>query len=313
MRLAAPLALAARPRLVRGLEDRLRRSDLRAGVALVYHAVIDGPTRPERRQLTPELTAAELADHVRLVAERYAPVRAAALADAAAARRPGEPFPVALTFDDDLRSHAEVAGPILRAARVPATFFLTGAGLHGDGRFWWHWLQAAVDAGAVADSEIAAVTRSLRTLAPAQRDAAARRLADQAGAEPPEDGLRREAVEVLAGQGHEIGFHTRRHEPLVGVADGELAEHLTAGREEVAVAAGRPVSSIAYPHGEADRRVASAARAAGFRAGYTLDRRLVTADADRLLLGRLYPRPTPPGALAAQLVWHVWRAERAAA
>src|SRR4051812_15046369 len=38
---------------------------------------------------------------------------------------------VALTFDDDLRSHVEHALPVLQELGVPATFFLSGRSLHG--------------------------------------------------------------------------------------------------------------------------------------------------------------------------------------
>ena len=65
---------------------------------------------------------------------------------AARARRPGEPVPVALTFDDDLPSHREHAAPVLARHGAPATAFLCGA----DGPFWWQLLQRAIDDRAVA-------------------------------------------------------------------------------------------------------------------------------------------------------------------
>ena len=56
----------------------------------------------------------------------------------------GEPFPLAITFDDDLRSHVELALPILPVAGAPATFFLTGASLQGPASFWWERLDRAL-------------------------------------------------------------------------------------------------------------------------------------------------------------------------
>ena len=49
---------------------------------------------------------------------------------------------VAVTFDDDLPSHAEHALPVLRELGVPATFFLSGRALHGLGAYWFQHLEA---------------------------------------------------------------------------------------------------------------------------------------------------------------------------
>ena len=52
---------------------------------------------------------------------------------------------MAITFDDDLPEHVRDALPALRAADLPATFFLNGASLHSPHAFWWEELQQAVD------------------------------------------------------------------------------------------------------------------------------------------------------------------------
>ena len=59
-----------------------------------------------------------------------------------------EPFPVALTFDDDLGHHVTHALPELRDAQAPATFFLCGSFLEEPRDYWWQRLQRAVDGGA---------------------------------------------------------------------------------------------------------------------------------------------------------------------
>lgn len=48
-----------------------------------------------------------------------------------AARRPGERFRLALTFDDDLSSHHRLVAPLPREFGMPATFFPAGATLDG--------------------------------------------------------------------------------------------------------------------------------------------------------------------------------------
>ena len=67
----------------------------------------------------------------------------------------------------------------------------------------------------------------------------------------------------------------------------EVQEALTAGRDELAEAIGRPLTVFAYPHGGTDEQIADAARQAGFLAAFTTDPRPVGATDDPLLLGRI--------------------------
>ena len=69
---------------------------------------------------------------------------------------------------------------------------------------------------------------------------------------------------------------------------------------EKAKAAGAPVDVIGYPGGRCDGRVADAARAAGFRIGYSTERAPVTPASDPLLLGRIGPSLHTVGALALE-------------
>ncbi|MEA2219218.1 MAG: hypothetical protein QOJ35_1844 [Solirubrobacteraceae bacterium] len=302
---------ALRPPLARGLERVLRLTDLRAGVVLVYHEVVDGPAREPARAVTPVLTARVLSAHLRLLAARHRIVSAATLPAAAAQRRRGERFPVALTFDDDLRTHVDTALPRLRAAGATATFFLTGASLLGPSSFWWERLQRAIDAGLVShDGDAMAAAARLQALVPAERAAASEDLLRRLGGELPDAGLRSEHVRELVSAGCEIGFHTRDHDVLTELDERELPRALRAGRDELEAATGGALRSIAYPHGVADDRVARAARVAGYDIGFTTTPAAVVADADPLLLGRLYPSARSSGDLAVQLTRCLWRAWR---
>src|SRR5687768_2534006 len=51
--------------------------------------------------------------------------------------RPLPPRAVALTFDDGYLDNYTVASPILRAAGLPATFFLVPGFLSGTAQAWW--------------------------------------------------------------------------------------------------------------------------------------------------------------------------------
>ena len=196
-------------------------------------------------------------------------VRAGDLPAAARARRPGEPVPVALTFDDDLPSHREHAAPVLARHGAPATAFLCDA----DGPFWWQLLQRAVDDRAVAAAglppvpadalaaaldrrpgALARVARTIEGLAPAERDAVAERLR-AAVADPP--AVSRRPM-------------PRRLPPPVGrSASTPAATTSSPGSARTPCAPRSTARSgrapLAYPHGKAASREAAAARAAGTR------------------------------------------------
>ena len=170
-------------------------------------------------------------------------------------RRFGQRLPVALTFDDDLLSHLEVAAPVLRAAGAPATFFLCGASLDTPHSFWWEDLQELVDLGLLdgvvpelsepdidetARDDGAAlhrIARAIEELSPAERAGnvePALRAARPTGSRAR--GLSREEVSAL-GRDFEIGFHTRRHDRLPPLDDESLAAALEAGRSDLEEAA----------------------------------------------------------------------------
>jgi peptidoglycan/xylan/chitin deacetylase (PgdA/CDA1 family) len=263
--------------------------------------------------MAPSLFAAE----VRHLCSHFRVVAASELLGATRERRRGEPFPVAITFDDDLPTHVEVVVPMLVSAGATATFFLSGASLHRPYRFWWERLQSAVDQrldlaslsiGEPRSATIHELGRTIEALPPSARRKVEDELERIVGPDPPDAGMRAEQVERLNATGVEIGFHTRRHDLLPLLDDDGLARALEEGRGELAALVGRPLTSVAYPHGRADVRVATAARGAGFEAGFTGQPEVVTDEADPFLLGRLSPSYGSLGEFAFRIAWAIWRA-----
>src|SRR5829696_2239891 len=107
-RAARPLRAAAELALARALETRARRSGAMRGAAIVLHAFGPAAGDPDH-EIDPAVGVAQLDGAVGYLSRRYALVRAADLPAAARTHRRGEPLPVALTFDDDLRSHRDFA------------------------------------------------------------------------------------------------------------------------------------------------------------------------------------------------------------
>jgi peptidoglycan/xylan/chitin deacetylase (PgdA/CDA1 family) len=290
-----PLAKGlARPLAARAVEWAARASARPLAVALVYHGTSAGP-RPRAEQVVPALPAATLALHLRLLRARYDVVPAARLREAAAQRRRGGRIPVAITFDDDLREHLDVAAPVLLEHGVPATFFLTGIGLGGEA-FWWQSLQAALDRGidlaplaarfGLALEPLEGLVRGIEALAPDDRRRLSAQLEVLAGEDDERRALNADEIARLAGHGFTVGFHTRGHDRMTELDDEALAAALRDGRDELGAIVGEPLRAIAYPHGAADARVAAAADEAGFELGFVTAMRAITPATPNLLLAR---------------------------
>jgi len=310
--MAVPERLRERLRMLvaRWNETRLRRSSRTRGAALVFHAVAARAGDPEL-EIEPAVAAERLDAAVAYLARRYALVRAEDLPAVARKRRRGERIPVAVTFDDDLRSHRDHAAPVFRRHGAVATAFLCGA----REPFWWQLLQVAIDTRAIAADGLAGVPRDLVEGALARRPRAIGRLAKAIeDLDPNErDGVRaalRAAVPtaepmlgsddaaVLEAAGWEIGFHTLRHDALPGLGGPELRKALQAGRDQRPAA---PPRTLAYPHGKAGLRESRAVCAAGYVAAYTGRAEVFTEQTDVHLIGRLQPDPATLGRFALQL------------
>jgi peptidoglycan/xylan/chitin deacetylase (PgdA/CDA1 family) len=286
--------------MARVLGLAVRLSARRAGLVLVYHGLAERGGDPAR-ELVPPHPVSLFEAQLRHLRSRYRVVRAEELPTAVAARRRGRRFPVAITFDDDLVSHLELATPVLDGLGAPATFFLTGATLHRPFSFWWQRLQRSIDLGLdvpVESEGIREIADRLEAMSVAEREAVVAQL-DNGGCEP---GLRAAQVRALVEAGFAVGFHTLRHERLSDLDDDALAHALGDGRAELEAAAGRRLDTIAYPHGKADERVAQAAEAAGFRLGFTGRYEPVVAATHPLLLGRIEPSFGAVEDFALQLV-----------
>lgn len=280
------------------------------GVALVYHRVGE-LTGDARHELMPALGLRLFEAQLGHLRENYRVVPPSALLDAARERQPGDRFPVAITFDDDLPSHLEIAAPALARVGLPAAFFLCGACVDGSHGFWWEDLQALVDRWQALPSRLRSlpevdlapalqkapraihrIAEFIERLPPERRDSVARELRSLAA--NSHRGLSPGDVGALAGARFEIGFHTRRHYLLSTLSDGALRAAMDEGREQLETLVGRRLTMIAYPHGKADGRVAEAARAAGYELGFTaVPASVGAATKDPLMIGRVEAEAVP--------------------
>jgi len=83
-----------------------------------------------------------------------------------------------------------------------------------------------------------------------------------------------------------IGSHGATHVPLAGCDDRTLWNELSGSRLYLEDTIGRPVRAVSYPHGSVTRRVAAAAKQAGYVAGACSRFDINAPDRDPLLLCR---------------------------
>ncbi len=140
---------------------------------------------------------------------------------------------VAVTFDDAFLSVRELALPVLTSLRWPATVFAPTAFMaHRQALSWAgidHWQTTAY---------------AMELLSMDWSD-----------------------LGELTDAGWEIGSHTRTHPRLTTLTDSDLDDELRESRQMCAEHLGRACTSIAYPYGDVNARVASAALRAGYAAG----------------------------------------------
>ena len=126
-----------------------------------------------------------------------------------------------------------------------------------------------------------------------------------AGGDPGDGSFGPDAIMALAAAPFEIAFHTLRHDRLTGLGDSDLQAAMTLGRRDLENLTGQRLATIGYPHGRADARVATAARQAGFDAGFTSRHTVVTPGEDPHLLGRFSP-PSHRGSAFPSMMAHVF-------
>jgi peptidoglycan/xylan/chitin deacetylase (PgdA/CDA1 family) len=147
---------------------------------------------------------------------------------------------LAITFDDAFASVKRYALPILRALEAPATMFAPTAFMDGASALRWNGIEQWL--GTPSEPELAPLSW------------------DELG--------------ELTEFGWEIGSHTCSHPRLTQLDDDALERELVESREACAERLGRPCTSIAYPYGNVNARVAKASARMGYTAGGALSSNL---------------------------------------
>lgn len=151
---------------------------------------------------------------------------------------------LAVTFDDNFRSVLELAKPILDRHGFPGTLFVPSDWPDDRRPMRWPGIDRWLDTPHEAEME----------------------------------SLAWDELRELAAAGWEVGSHTCSHPHLPACDDAALAHELRASKARIEEELGRPCTSIAYPYGDVDDRVAAATGEAGYLAGGTIPRVLRTCE-----------------------------------
>jgi peptidoglycan/xylan/chitin deacetylase (PgdA/CDA1 family) len=205
---------------------------------------------------------------------------------------------VAVTFDDDLSSHADEALPLLRGLGATATFFVSGRILHGMGAYWFQQLEAVLLAHGRERTAtllgLSGIGSGAELVITCERDESIRAAVAALAADLPAVGLLdSHGLTSLIRGGMTLGFHTLGHRILPDMTDRDLEEAVSRGREQLALLAGVPLRYFAYPYGRADVRAAAAVRRAGFDAAFTGRPEPLRPDSDHYRVGRWEPGALP--------------------
>ena len=239
---------------------------------------------------------------------------------------------IAITFDDGYADNATEAAPILEAAGVPATFFVTVGLIGGSGALWWDELESLfhdvaptarhldldidgrrvlVDVGSESARARAhwAVYHRLRPLRRPLIDGVLAQVREQLGVSPTASSSHRfmtaDELRATAALEHvDIGGHASTHQLLASLDEEEQREEIVNGRARLRRLTGAPVRTFAYPFGGREAFDDTSVRMVQ-EAGYDLAcagwRGLVRPSSDRWRLPRVVVKDWDAATFAARL------------
>jgi peptidoglycan/xylan/chitin deacetylase (PgdA/CDA1 family) len=260
------------------------------------------------------ISARAFAEQVKYLAARYTLVPLSRLADCLR-KREIPPRLAAITIDDGYLDAYEIAFPILRKHRAPATVFVVTEFVEGTTWLWTdkpRYLTAAalpqpfeigieghklrLELNGDASRAVAAglFNAALKPLPEEARDAAIERLAFELGVKLPErppavySAINWRQAREMADAGVEIGSHTLTHPILTGLDDDRLREEVARSRDRIQTALGRKVETFCYPNGDYDLRTQREVARAGYECAVTTDVGLNNGRNDPLALRRVH-------------------------
>lgn len=285
-----------------------RMANRNKALILTYHRFSD----VGGSETTPARTFSEQLDYL---TTRYRIVPLHMLAEYLTAGEELPPGVAAITIDDGYRDSFEIAFPILRKYKVPATLFVVTDFV--DRRDWlWpdklRFLALRTSArkltvavynrrfeleldGRCSRLEAAGqINAALKLLSDDAKEDAIVRIASQLGVElpvtPPVEyaAISWDQAREMESEGVTVGSHTVTHPILTSVSDDRLNRELSASRSCLDSMMRRKADLFCYPNGGYDERVSRAVKAAGYECAVTIEAGLNGLNSDLLRLRRVH-------------------------
>jgi len=271
-----------------GLFATFRRANSHKILVLTYHRFSDQP----RGGFTHAGAFAEQLEYLRA---HYTIVPLSAVGRHLIDGEPLPNAPAAITIDDGYRDAYEVAFPILRRHRAPATLFAATDFIDRKGWLWTdklRYVEARKRPSSVLDARRA--NEELKRLPNEEKDQRIAAIAQDAGvamlALPPADcgPITWDQAREMVSAGIEIGSHTVTHPILTHLDSVQLGYELQQSRSRLEHVLDREVALFCYPNGDYNARVRSAVEQAGYRIAVTTEGGLNDPATDPLALRRIH-------------------------
>jgi peptidoglycan/xylan/chitin deacetylase (PgdA/CDA1 family) len=284
---------------------------------LAYHRVAEPWDTPAVDSRSVSATPEGFARQMKHLARAYHVVSMLELLEAAEKGRPLPKRAAMITFDDSYADFANIAWPILRELRLPATMFVpTAYPDHPERAFWSDALYQAFAVTTRTEINVPGLGRlpllrlyqkrqSLRAIQDYVTTIAhweAMELVNSVCAELGAGRVQRGSVlswnrlRELAREGLTLGSHTRTHAIMTKVSPKQMREEVQGSQQDLQREIGVCLPIFCYPNGNHNDAVVSVLREQGIRLAFTtLCGPNQWGSSDSLLLHRtvIMPRTTP--------------------
>lgn len=288
----------------------VRMANRDKALILIYHRFSSG--RSGEGETTSSLTFAR---QLQYLTAHYRIVSLSRLVEYLITGQKLPPRIAVITIDDGYRDAYEIAFPLLRRFKAPATFFVVTDFVDGK---CWLWpdklrflarrsqvnrldtaiggrrIQLTLDGPASRLEAAATVNTALKMLPDDAKEDAILRIASTMGVElpvaPPQEygPITWAQARAMDTAGVEIGAHTVTHPILTRVGDERLRSELYESRCRLEAMLNREADLFCYPNGDHDDRVRLAVLNAGFRGAVTVEGGLNAVGSDLLRLRRVH-------------------------
>jgi peptidoglycan/xylan/chitin deacetylase (PgdA/CDA1 family) len=291
-----------------GLFAPFRAANRGKALIVMYHRFCEN----ENGLSTPARCFIEQLDYL---SEHYRIVPLSELAGYLTRGAPVPPGLAVITIDDGYRDCFDIAFPILRERKIPATAFVVTDFVD---QATWLWtdkvryltsrapgslleahiddqsLRIALDGGASRLKGAERVNTELKQIADEAKDDAIRQIAATLGVELPDEpptqfsSLTWDQVREMDSNGIEIGSHTVTHPILTKTNPEKLRYELHESRVRLEAKLGRKVELLGYPNGDHNASVQEEAERAGYKCAVTADYGLNNGGSNPLALKRIH-------------------------